>query len=182
MSNSVSVLGIRYAIIVLFIDVFKSFAAYLICSILFNGVGASVGESFVFGDASNGVLPGMYGSLGAILGHAFPIYMKFRGGKGMACILGLILSMDVIMTGLMLSVALLTIIITRFFSPAAIVSLVMLPISIAIFFRNHEYSTEAILIGIFICGVLMIKHRGNVRNIMNGTESRIGRKSKQPPV
>jgi len=181
MSNSLSVMGVRYAFIILVIDVLKSFGAYTVCSILFNGVGASVGESFVFGDGSNGILPGMYGSFGAILGHAFPVYMRFKGGKGMACILGLILALDVLMTGLMILIALLTIIITRFFSPAAIITLFTLPISIAIFFRNDPHGIEAVFVAVFIGCVLMVKHIDNIKRIKNGTESRIGRKAKQPP-
>ncbi|MCL2703994.1 MAG: glycerol-3-phosphate acyltransferase [Defluviitaleaceae bacterium] len=174
--NSVDVMGMRYAVVILVIDVLKSVAAYAVCSALFNGAGAS----FVFGDASNGFLPGIYGSAGAILGHSFPIYMRFRGGKGMACYLGLCLSTDVLMTGLVLAIAILTVFIARSFSPAAIVSLVILPAAFwFIRLKFEPFYMEVVLVILSVSCILMLKHRGNIRHILNGTDRKLGKK---PPA
>jgi glycerol-3-phosphate acyltransferase PlsY len=74
-TNAVIVLGRMYGIIILLLDILKAYAAYKIAAFLFQ----------------NNIY-GLFAGLGAMLGHSFPFYMKFRGGKGLASFAGMVLA------------------------------------------------------------------------------------------
>jgi len=183
-TNSLKVLGPRFAIPILIIDVMKSCVAFAICAAVFGGLGAFVD----FSDSAtleaviqNPWLPGVYGSLGAILGHMFPVYMRFRGGKGTACCVGMAFSMHVLLGGAMILIAAMTVLVTRYVSASALVSLATLPVIIALFDNwnpDPRWGLEVIGAGYFVAVFLTIKHKKNIRELLNGIESRIGRKAK----
>ena len=74
-TNAVIVLGRMYGIIILILDILKAFIAYKLAAFLFH--------SNIFG---------LFAGLGAMLGHIFPFYMKFKGGKGLAAFAGTVLA------------------------------------------------------------------------------------------
>ena len=121
----------------------------------------------------------MAGGVLAILGHIFPVFFKFKGGKGMATFLGIILAINPLVFLINISFMLVVILITRMVSIASISSAVLIPI-LTIFLNKHSILKEqniyfvftTILIGLFI----LFKHRENIARIKEGKENKINLK------
>ncbi len=110
---------------------------------------------------------------GAFLGHLFPIFFKFQGGKGVATALGVFLAVNPLM-GLGLAVTwLATALVFRFSSLAALVAAASAPAWA--WWTTQDPMYIALAIG--LAGVLIWRHRANIRRLINGEESRIGKKS-----
>ncbi|MEK9626209.1 MAG: glycerol-3-phosphate 1-O-acyltransferase PlsY [Gammaproteobacteria bacterium] len=110
---------------------------------------------------------------GAFLGHLFPVFFKFQGGKGVATALGVFLAVNPLM-GLGLAVTwLATALVFRFSSLAALVAAASAPAWAWWTTQDPVY----IALAIGLAGVLIWRHRANIRRLINGEESRIGKKS-----
>ena len=110
---------------------------------------------------------------GAFLGHLFPVFFKFEGGKGVATALGVFLAVNPLM-GLGLAVTwLATALVFRFSSLAALVAAASAPAWAWWTTQDPVY----IALAIGLAGVLIWRHRANIRRLINGEESRIGKKS-----
>jgi len=183
-TNSLKVLGPRFAVPILIIDVMKSCVAFAICAAAFGGMGAFVDFSdnaSLEAVVQNPWLPGVYGSMGAMIGHMFPVYMRFRGGKGTACCVGMAFSMNLLLGGVMIFIAVMTAVVTRYVSASALVSLAMLPVIIALFDNwnpDPKWGMEVVSAGYLVAVFLTIKHKKNIKELLNGVEGRIGRKAK----
>jgi glycerol-3-phosphate acyltransferase PlsY len=119
-----------------------------------------------------GELPALLAGLGAFLGHVFPIWLKFKGGKGVATFVGVLLALawkvGTIFVVLWLAVAA----VTRLSSLAAIVATVAAPVA-AWVLGTGELAVVTALMSV----VILIKHRGNIRRLLAGEEPRIGAKA-----
>lgn len=168
MTNSLRVMGGKIAAVVLLVDVLKAFGAFLIAAAIFGGSGSF----FSFGGGEMGVLPGIYGAMGAVLGHMFPVYMKFRGGKSVACAIGLVLAMHFGLAGMLLGVAALIVAAFRMISLASIISSALLPPLLMLL----GFETEAIIVSIFLAALLIFKHKANIGRLIRREENKLGQK------
>ena len=110
--------------------------------------------------------------LGAFLGHLYPLWLEFKGGKGVATFLGVLLGL-VPMAALVFAVVwLATAFATRYSSLAALVASVAGPIGV--FWFGHAHT--AILVA-FLSVIIFWKHRENIKRLLAGTESKIGQKA-----
>lgn len=110
--------------------------------------------------------------LGAFVGHLFPVWIGFRGGKGVATACGILIGLSW-QTGLSaLALWVLVLITTRLSSLAALLAAVAAP-AFAYWFATPQIAEFAILIAI----VVWLRHLANIRRLLNGTETRIGAKS-----
>ena len=138
------------------------------------------------GDVLKGVAPVLLaGSLGrsptvealsalaAFLGHLYPLYFRFRGGKGMATALGAIAALAWPVAGVMCAIWLAVAAATRYASLASMTAAIGAPIA-ALWLAPHPANPGA-LAG--IAALLLWRHRGNVQRLVRGTESRIGQRS-----
>lgn len=162
-TNVLRTLGKRAGLIVFIGDVFKAIFAFIIASIIFNGNG-----TFISGNGTN-ILPGLYGGFGAVLGHCFPFYMKFKGGKGVACILGIILSINIGMAFTMYAFGIAILIYKRYISAASLSVCAIFPFFLYLF----NYGLESIIVSIVISSLCFYLHRGNIKRIIDGTERTI---------
>ena len=110
-------------------------------------------------------------ALGAFLGHLFPVWLRFRGGKGVATYIGLLLGFKcwpafMAFCVIWLAVAALT----RYSSLAALLASVATP---AVLWWSHSIREADLFVALTV--LLWIMHRGNIARLANGTESRIGR-------
>lgn len=109
--------------------------------------------------------------LGAFLGHIFPVWLQFKGGKGVATYLGVLLGL--FWKGALIFAAawLLVALATRYSSLAALVAAVITPI--ALFFIGYHQIAFLFLI---LTIIVFVKHRANIQRLVSGTEGRIGSK------
>lgn len=108
--------------------------------------------------------------LAAFLGHLWPVFFRFRGGKGVATALGALVGLDVLLGTAVLAVWLLVAGVTRYSSLAALVSAVFAPVGAYLITGN----TTVALIVALMAALLVWRHRANLRRLVAGTEDRIG--------
>ncbi len=108
-------------------------------------------------------------ALAAFLGHLFPLYFRFRGGKGVATAAGILLAMDWRVALTLLVVWVLVAVISRYSSLAAIVAAALSPLA-AFHFLGAAPMTWAVLL---IAVLLVWRHRGNIERLLAGNETRI---------
>ena len=112
----------------------------------------------------------LIGGTAAIVGHDFPVFFKFKGGKGIASTLGLIIAIDPLLAVCMLVPVLIIIAITRYVSVGSIAAAAFLPI--LLFITNGE-STAVCIITACIGASVIWRHRANIIRLMNHTESKL---------
>ncbi|MGN6551664.1 MAG: glycerol-3-phosphate acyltransferase, partial [Pararhizobium sp.] len=139
-------------------------AATLILDALKGTVAVLVAASFGFDLA-------IVAGLGAFLGHLFPVWLGFRGGKGVATYIGVLIGLVPIMVVVFAVVWIGVALVTRFSSLAALIA--MVATTLVIYFAGHGN-----VAGLFAIMTVIsyIKHRKNIARLIAGTESRIGAK------
>jgi glycerol-3-phosphate acyltransferase PlsY len=115
----------------------------------------------------------LFAGLGAFLGHLFPVWLRFRGGKGVAVSLGILLSLYWPAALLAFATWLAMVAIFRISSLAALVAAVMTPAYMFVLHREHE-TVLALLLAMLVIAI----HHQNIRRLLRGEEPRIGAKSK----
>ena len=160
-TNALRVLGKKAGAMVFIGDILKSVIAFLICRAIFR---------------DNGTIAGLFGSAGAILGHNYPFYLNFKGGKGIAAMIGMTaalafttdirLAFPTAIIGFGLAFA------TRYVSVGSLAFAVTLPISCYLL----GYGKEVVVITLCASALAFWRHRKNIKNLINGTENRFGSK------
>jgi len=174
MTNTLRVMGFKAGLLVFICDILKAVIAYILCSLISGG-----GGTFIASENIN-ILPGLYGGAGCILGHCFPFYLKFKGGKGMASTLGVILCTSPWLTLAVAVVGISIVAISKYISAASLTIAVMLPVGIFML----GFGMEAVTVGFAIGALSWYLHRENIGRLMKGTENKfsIGSKIKQKNV
>ena len=112
---------------------------------------------------------GLIGVLAVVVGHIFPVFLKFQGGKGVATGLGGILGLHFLIGLLLVAIWLATVGIFKYSSGGALLSFSLFPmISWGI-----DASSDFIIFSLILSGMILFKHKGNIQRLLNGTESRI---------
>jgi len=166
-TNTTRVLGKDLGYLVFFLDTAKVIWAYVIASLIFEGGGTFTAG---FNDFPNGVLPGTYAGIGAILGHIFPFYLGFRGGKGIASSLALMFCIDLKVALITYIIGISIVLLTRYISLTSLVMLAVYPITLIVF----KYDPEVIILICCFSVLTYIKHIPNIKRLLNGTESKFG--------
>ena len=143
----------------------KGPAALTLLGDILKGVFAvALGRYFEMGTFYEGLV-----GLSAILGHNFSVFLGFRGGKGVATSLGVLIlysPQTALITSIIWIVVVLT---TKYSSLGALISFGLLPLNIVLFDSKDKFPI-ALLVTLFI----LIRHSDNIRRLINGTERRIG--------
>jgi glycerol-3-phosphate acyltransferase PlsY len=106
--------------------------------------------------------------LGAVLGHCFPVWLKFRGGKGVATAAGVVVALTPIVAAIAIGAFLLVVFATRYVSLASMVGAVAA--APGAYLLGYIQEAELYLL---LALVIVLKHAGNVRRLARGTESRL---------
>jgi glycerol-3-phosphate acyltransferase PlsY len=120
-------------------------------------------------------------ALFAILGHCFPIWLKFKGGKGVATAVGAFLGISGMAVLASLIVFAVVFAATRFVSLSSVIATAVFPV--AVLLLNREGTTAASFALTVLCALVIIaKHHSNIRRLLNGTEPKFGvKKASIPP-
>jgi len=110
----------------------------------------------------------------AFLGHVFPIFLKFRGGKGVATAVGVLAGFSGTLALIYIACWLLTAALTRYSSLAALIAALAAPFAAGLIIGRIEVTTAVTLMS----ALLIWRHRANIQRLLNGTEARIGGKKK----
>ncbi|MBQ4571589.1 MAG: glycerol-3-phosphate 1-O-acyltransferase PlsY [Bacilli bacterium] len=175
-TNAFRVLGFKYGLLVFALDALKGgIILFIMKHNFFN---------FDLGDFV--IHPLAYGAT-AFLGHLFPIFAKFKGGKGMATASGIVLFYHPIAFAFGLLTFLIVIITTRFVSLSSCVTAIAVLIT-SFFYKDNYYITIGditityfSIILIFICTFLIVKHIPNFKRILKHTETKINFKAINDP-
>lgn len=111
----------------------------------------------------------------AFLGHLFPIFFKFKGGKGVATAAGALLGIDWLLGLATLATWLIIAYFTRYSSVASMASAAFAPLFYLLGDRGPWYTERSVLVAIFMIGVLLVlRHRDNINKLIQGKESKLG--------
>lgn len=173
-TNSLRVLGWKAGLITFWGDLFKAIFAVLLTKFLFQG---SYPE--------NVKILELYAGFGAVLGHNFPFYLKFKGGKGIACTSGMILAVCPIAAPICLVLFIASIAITRYVSLGSILVLISYLIQVIVFGQlgylhiGAEYLPEFYMISACFTAMGLWRHRENIKRLLSGTENKFGMKKEK---
>ena len=118
-----------------------------------------------------GVEGGVIAGFAAFLGHIFPVWLGFKGGKGVATYIGVMFGLNWQMGLLFLAVWIATAVLSRYSSLSALVATLVIPI-VQWVSGDHKIAALAAIMTV----IAWIKHRANIQRLLAGTESRIGKK------
>ncbi len=151
-----------------------------------RAAGKTTGALTLIGDALKGFLPVAVAlllgepksivaavGLSAFLGHLFPVFLKFRGGKGVATALGVYLGLDPLAVLIAVIIFVLIALKWRFVSLGSLVGAAIMPPLLYFLNAPGQYIYLVLIMG----ALIFIKHRDNIRRLISGTESKITRKN-----
>ena len=136
-----------------------------------------LGKAFAAVKIAQHISPGNYdlavaAAVAAILGHVFPVWLGFRGGKGVASALGVFFALTWPSALAILGIFLVVFLITRYVSLASIIAAAVFPL---FGFYFVPFKTPIVIVGfLFIPLLIIVKHHENIRRLLAGTESRFG--------
>jgi len=159
-TNTFRILGPRAGSLVMFMDMMKGFLA----------VKLSILSAFSWSSEAFVNLQIFLG-LAAVLGHIFPIWADFRGGKGIATLFGMILGMQPLVAVSLICVFLLMLFLTRYVSLSSISASIAFPLLILFIFNEPELSYR--LFAIATACLVVLTHHKNINRLINGNESKV---------
>ena len=113
-------------------------------------------------------------ALGAVLGHNFPVYYKFAGGKGVSTSLAVLLTLHYPTALVAVATFIIVVLISKYVSLSSIMAAVTAMIAAFVFFKIDVFSVFCAIIGV-LC---IYRHRSNIKRLLNGTENKLGQKKK----
>ena len=164
-TNTLRTLGVKAGAITFIGDCLKCVLAVLLVR-------------FIFADSSHVELLAIYAGLGAVLGHNFPFYLNFKGGKGIASTVGLILAVNPVMFLIVAIVFIAIVWFTQYVSLGSIVIMVLFVIQVVIYGQMDGFSLtggelyEFYAIAIVLAALAIWRHRANMKRLATGTENK----------
>lgn len=157
-TNAIRVFGAKIGLITFLLDIFKGILAAFLGSKIEPVLGMYVGSFFV------------------IMGHNWPVLLKFKGGKGIASSLGIYLFLDPVAAAISAVIAITIIAITRYVSLASLIGSTLIFL-LVLFFR---FSNTPFLVVTFLLALMAFyRHRANIKRLIKGTEPKLGQKAKE---
>ena len=173
-TNALRTMGLKAGAITFLGDAFKCIFAVLTVKIIFK-------------DSCADILPllAMYAGCGAVLGHNIPFYLKFRGGKGIAATAGLLAStLHIGLTLVCLLAFAIPVFVTKYVSLGSLIVVTTYLACVIGYGQMGGFGVEQVvlnemyIIAAFLMILAFIRHRANIKRLINGTENKIGKSKK----
>ncbi|KAF5081078.1 Glycerol-3-phosphate acyltransferase [anaerobic digester metagenome] len=156
-TNALRVLGFRAGLATFLGDILKGVLAFFFCRLIFP---------------DDSLLAGIYAGAGTILGHDFPFYLKFKGGKGIAATIGVVLSLTFVFSPYLgvitIAIGIMGVAFSGFISMGSILFSITIPISA--YFLGMPTEGVAIFTALAVLATWL--HRANIRRLISGTENK----------
>jgi acyl phosphate:glycerol-3-phosphate acyltransferase len=159
----------RAAVLTLFGDALKGWLAVTIARVV-------LGDALLMQGTAAWILCGVV--IAVFLGHLYPVFHGFKGGKGVATACGILFGINLFLGLATLATWLIVAFFLRYSSLAALAAAVFGPMYFVLLFG---FQPMAIALSV-VCALLIWRHRSNIHNLMNGTEARIGKKKSMLPA
>lgn len=172
-TNTFRLLGWKPGVIVLLIDFMKGFASSYWISQLAYFIGSGP-VSVVPNWSVDPFLQILCGVI-AVVGHMFPLYSNFEGGKGMATAAGMLSGIEPISVAITAGVFLVVMLVSHYVSLASLIAAFIYPIMLVVlrYYFGWGLDGSILIFGALVGLGIIIKHRGNIRRLMKGEENRI---------
>lgn len=163
-TNVVRVLGKWYGYPVFAFDFLKGFAAVVISMLVAPGGPHAWISPEVFG---------ILAAMSSVLGHLYPLWLKFKGGKGVATSAGALLALTPVATVIGVAIWIIVFLITRYVSVASVTAAVLLPIVILVIGSHDPHNGKALFYcSLCVAAIVIWRHRSNLSRLMRGSEPR----------
>jgi acyl phosphate:glycerol-3-phosphate acyltransferase len=167
-TNLTRILGKQYGYPVFLIDFLKGLVAVLLA----KGIAHWCDLGPIARDCSTAV-----GGIMSVIGHSYPVWLCFKGGKGVATSLGVIFAVSWLATLIMGVVWVTCFKTTRYVSIASIAAAIALPIAMTVLFFLHALRSPVLIyFSLVLAAIVIVRHRANVARLASGTEPRFNRK------
>ncbi len=169
-TNALRVLGRRTGYVVFAADIFKGWLAVIVAFVI--GAFAAPAQTVPFG---------VLGAISCVIGHMFPVWLGFQGGKGIATSGGIMLALFPIQVfGFGLAAWLLLFFTTRYVSVASLAAALALPVGGIIMVGFGRCDWLRVAIAAIMCALSVWRHKGNIQRLLAGTEKKFEKKRPDP--
>jgi glycerol-3-phosphate acyltransferase PlsY len=171
-TNVMRILGLGPGALVMLLDLAKAFISVIIARLIFTG-GA---ELFIgFPPVDNPIQPvaETTAAMAAMLGHNWPVYIKFRGGKGVSAYFGGWLALFPLVALIGGIVAVITVVICRMMSRASILGAVAAVCALMVLTIWYGVPPAYLIYSVLATGIIVFQHRTNIARLQNGTETKL---------
>ncbi len=151
-TNAFRVLGIKPALMVLVVDIIKGFLGVKLGFLLIGTEWAAI-----------------FGGISAVAGHNWPIYLRFKGGKGVATACGVIIALAPKVILLLILIWVVIIWITKYVSLASVIAAFSAPIAFLLFKQPVPYVIFSFIVAAFV----IYRHRTNIQRLLKGQEAKV---------
>ena len=172
MTNTMRVFGKKAGALVLICDALKCFLAFYAAYYLLGR-----------GQSDPGILYGVYAGAGAMMGHDFPFYMGFKGGKGVACCAGFAIAIYLPAFVFGISVFLVVVFLSKYVSLGSLTAVLSFIVFVIIMGQTGHlaiagaHRIECYIVMLLMAALVYWQHRANIGRLLSGTERRIGSKA-----
>ena len=164
-TNALRTLGWKAGVITFIGDCLKCVAAVAV-------------SRLIFAQSSHVELLAIYTGLGAVLGHNFPFYLNFKGGKGIASTAGMILAVNPVMFLIIAVVFIGIVLTTQYVSVASIVIMILFVVQVVMYGQAGGFQLttgelyEFYAVAVALAALAIWRHRANIKRLLNGTENK----------
>jgi glycerol-3-phosphate acyltransferase PlsY len=161
-TNTFRILGTKAGILVMSMDIFKGLTAVTL---------ATVWMQLGFIAESQIILFKLIFGISAVVGHIFPVYVGFKGGKGVATLLGMVLGISPLVAAICIAVFMIVLLLSKYVSLGSVMGTLTFPVMLMI--TDIEPNDPILIVfGFTFFIVVLITHKKNIHRILNGTENK----------